>query len=98
MTTFVDRVVLHATGGDGGNGCASIRREKFKPLAGPDGGDGGSGGSVVLVVDPQVTTLLDLHRQPHRRAQPGSQGMGDYRDGSTAPDLVIGVPDGTVVK
>lgn len=98
MTTFVDRVVLHATGGDGGNGCASIRREKFKPLAGPDGGDGGSGGSVVLVVDPQVTTLLDLHRQPHRRAQPGSQGMGDYRDGSTAPNLVIGVPDGTVVK
>ena len=98
MTTFVDRVVLHATGGDGGNGCASIHREKFKPLAGPDGGDGGNGGSVVLVVDPQVTTLLDLHRQPHQHALSGSQGMGNYRDGSSAPDLVIGVPDGTVVK
>jgi hypothetical protein len=56
MAAFVDRVVLHASGGDGGHGCASIRREKFKPLAGPDGGNGGNGGSVVLVVDPQVTT------------------------------------------
>jgi GTP-binding protein len=58
MASFVDRVVLHAAGGDGGHGVASIRREKFKPLAGPDGGDGGDGGSVVLVVDPQATTLL----------------------------------------
>jgi GTP-binding protein len=98
MATFVDRVVLHAAGGDGGDGCASIHREKFKPLAGPDGGNGGNGGSVILEVDPQVTTLLDLQHAPHRRAQRGTQGMGDHRDGATAPDLVVGVPDGTVVK
>jgi GTPase len=98
VATFVDRVVLHATGGDGGHGVASIRREKFKPLAGPDGGNGGNGGSVILEVDPQVTTLLQFHHSPHRRAPSGTQGMGDYRQGSTGEDLVLGVPDGTVVK
>lgn len=98
MTTFVDRVVLHVAGGDGGHGCASIRREKFKPLAGPDGGDGGDGGDVVLEVDPQVTTLLEFHHGPHRRAQNGTAGMGDNRDGANADDVVLRVPDGTVVK
>ncbi len=98
MATFVDRVVLYASGGDGGHGCASIHREKFKPLAGPDGGNGGNGGSVILVVDPQVTTLLDFHHGPHRHASSGTQGMGDHRQGSTGADLELGVPDGTVVK
>ena len=98
MASFVDRVVLSATGGDGGHGCASIRREKFKPLAGPDGGTGGNGGSVVLVVDPQVTTLLEFHHSPHKHAGSGSQGMGDYRQGATGEDLILGVPEGTVVK
>lgn len=97
MATFVDRVVLHATAGDGGHGCTSIRREKFKPLAGPDGGDGGNGGSIVLVVDPQVTTLLDYHHAPHRSAASGTQGMGNNRSGATADDLELPVPDGTVV-
>ena len=97
MATFVDRVVLHATAGDGGHGCASVRREKFKPLAGPDGGDGGHGGSVVLVVDPQVTTLLDYHHAPHRKAASGTQGMGSNRAGASADDLELSVPDGTVV-
>ena len=95
MASFVDRVVLHARGGDGGHGCASIRREKFKPLAGPDGGNGGDGGDVVLVVDPQVTTLLEFHHGPHKIAPGGTQGMGDDRDGATGADLVRGVPDGT---
>lgn len=98
MAAFVDRVVLHASGGNGGHGCASIHREKFKPLAGPDGGNGGNGGSVILVVDPQVTTLLDYHHSPHRHAPSGTQGMGDHRQGSTGQDLVLPVPDGTVVK
>ena len=66
MATFVDRVTLHLTAGNGGNGCVSVRREKFKPLAGPDGGNGGDGGDIVLVADPQVTTLLGYHRSPHR--------------------------------
>src|SRR5919107_2921483 len=98
MATFVDAVTLHLRSGNGGNGCVSVRREKFKPLAGPDGGNGGNGGSVILEVDPSVTTLLQFHHSPHRRAPSGTQGMGDYRQGSTGEDLVLGVPDGTVVK
>jgi GTP-binding protein len=97
MPRFVDRVVIHARAGNGGNGCASIRREKFKPLGGPDGGDGGRGGSVVLVVDPQVHTLLDFHFRPHIAAPSGKQGMGANRDGAGGTDLEISVPDGTVV-
>src|SRR4051812_22879125 len=97
MTTFVDRVVLHAAAGDGGNGCASVHREKFKPLGGPDGGDGGNGGDVVLVVDPQVTTLLDYHHGPHRHAESGRPGQGSNRDGANGETLVLPVPDGTVV-
>ncbi|RZS89771.1 GTP-binding protein [Motilibacter rhizosphaerae] len=97
MTTFVDRVVLHASAGSGGHGCASIHREKFKPLGGPDGGDGGDGGDVVLVVDPQVTTLLDYHHGPHRHADNGKPGQGSNRDGANGTTLVLPVPDGTVV-
>ena len=98
MADFVDRVTLHAAGGDGGNGVASIKREKFKPLAGPDGGDGGNGGSVILEVSPQETTLLSYHRSPHRRADSGTAGMGDFRQGKNGADIVLPVPDGTVVK
>ncbi|MGL5929567.1 MAG: GTPase ObgE [Dermatophilaceae bacterium] len=98
MTTFVDRVVLHLAAGNGGHGVASVRREKFKPLGGPDGGNGGRGGSVVLAVDSQSTTLLDYHRRPHRRAGHGAPGGGDERHGADGSDLVLPVPEGTVVK
>ncbi len=98
MTTFVDRVVLHVAAGNGGNGCSSVHREKFKPLGGPDGGNGGRGGDVILVVDQSVTTLLDYHRGPHRRATSGRQGQGGHRNGADGEDLVLRVPDGTVVK
>ena len=98
MVTFVDQVQVHVQSGRGGNGCVSIRREKFKPLAGPDGGAGGHGGDVVLVADPQVTTLLDYHRRPHRTAENGGYGAGDYRAGTNGADLVLPVPVGTVVK
>ncbi len=97
MTTFVDRVVLHVAAGDGGHGCASVRREKFKPLGGPDGADGGSGGDVVLVVDHNTTTLLDYHFHPHQKAVSGRAGQGDLRHGATGETLVLPVPDGTVV-
>ncbi|WP_068273850.1 GTPase ObgE [Aldersonia kunmingensis] len=97
MSRFVDRVVLHVTAGKGGNGCASVHREKFKPLGGPDGGNGGRGGSVVLEVDRGVHTLLDFHFHPHARAGKGTQGMGGNRDGATGSDLILKVPDGTVV-
>ncbi|SEI98935.1 GTPase ObgE [Demequina mangrovi] len=98
MASFVDRVTLHVTAGNGGHGVASVHREKFKPLGGPDGGNGGRGGSVVLVVDPQVTTLLDYHHAPHRTAENGKQGAGDMRHGANAADLRLGVPSGTIVK
>ncbi len=97
MPRFVDRVVIHARAGNGGNGCASVHREKFKPLGGPDGGNGGHGGSIVLVVDPQVHTLLDFHFHPHVVAPSGKQGAGNNRDGAAGPDLEVKVPDGTVV-
>jgi GTP-binding protein len=97
MPRFVDRVVIHVRAGNGGNGCASVHREKFKPLGGPDGGNGGRGGSVYLVVDPQVHTLLDFHFHPHVVAQSGRQGQGANRDGATGDDLYLRVPDGTVV-
>jgi GTP-binding protein len=98
VTTFVDRVVLHLTAGDGGNGCASVHREKFKPLGGPDGGNGGRGGDIVLEVDPQSTTLLEYHRHPHRSAASGKAGQGGHRNGAEGADLVLAVPEGTVVK
>jgi GTP-binding protein len=97
VPTFVDRVTLHVTAGRGGNGVASVHREKFKPLGGPDGGNGGPGGSIILRVDPDVTTLVDYHHSPHRRAQHGGQGAGSHRNGVHGEDLVLGVPDGTVV-
>lgn len=97
MTTFVDRVELHVAAGNGGHGCASVHREKFKPLGGPDGGNGGRGGDVTLVVDQSVTTLLDYHHHPHRKATNGQPGAGDNRTGKEGQDLVLPVPDGTVV-
>ncbi|WP_328466386.1 GTPase ObgE [Actinoplanes sp. NBC_00393] len=98
MTTFVDRVVLHLQAGDGGHGCVSVHREKFKPLGGPDGGDGGHGGSITLVVDPQQHTLLDFHFHPHVKATNGGGGAGANRDGANGKNLVLKVPDGTVVQ
>ncbi|GAA1918667.1 GTPase ObgE [Nocardioides marmoribigeumensis] len=97
VPTFVDRVVLRVSAGRGGNGVASVHREKFKPLGGPDGGNGGPGGSIVLRVDPDVTTLVDYHHSPSRRAEHGGHGAGGHRNGAHGSDLVLPVPDGTVV-
>ena len=98
MAEFADEALLRVTGGNGGHGCASVRREKFKPLGGPDGANGGRGGDVILEVDPGVATLLDFHRRPVRRGGNGRPGEGSNRTGAEGADLVIGVPDGTVVK
>jgi GTPase len=98
MATFVDRVTLLAFAGSGGDGCVSVHREKFKPLGGPDGGNGGRGGDVILFVDPGTTTLLDFHHSPHRRATNGSLGYGDYCNGKEGKDLILPVPNGTVIK
>lgn len=98
MVSFVDEVRLFVRAGHGGNGCVSVRREKFKPLAGPDGGNGGNGGDIVLVADPQVTTLLSYHGRPHRTSPNGQPGMGDNRSGVTGETVELPVPIGTVVK
>ena len=75
MATFVDRAVLHVAAGDGGNGCASVRREKFKPLGGPDGADGGDGGDVVIVVRAHVASLTDEDNPGSRAIRPGGNGV-----------------------
>ncbi|WP_181188200.1 GTPase ObgE [Actinopolyspora mortivallis] len=98
VSRFVDRVTIHVTAGDGGNGCASVHREKFKPYGGPDGGNGGKGGDVTLVVDPGVHTLLDYHYRPHVTAERGKQGRGSMRNGASGTDLELPVPEGTVVS
>ncbi|MEV6322297.1 GTPase ObgE [Nocardia sp. NPDC051787] len=97
MSKFIDRVVLHVRAGKGGHGCASVHREKFKPLGGPDGGNGGNGGDVILEVDSNVHTLLDFHFHPHAKAGNGKPGEGGNRDGKQGADLVLKVPDGTMV-
>lgn len=98
MSQFIDHVTIHATAGNGGHGETSVRREKFKPLGGPDGGNGGHGGDIVLVADPDVTTLLDYHHLPHRTATNGEPGKGDLRHGKNGETLYLPVPVGTVVK
>ena len=97
MASFIDRVVLHLAAGNGGHGVASIHREKFKPLGGPDGGNGGDGGDISFVVDPNVHTLLDFHFHPHQSGGNGKQGAGSNRNGANGADLELRVPDGTVV-
>ncbi|HET9894336.1 MAG TPA: GTPase ObgE [Streptosporangiaceae bacterium] len=98
MAEFADQAELRVQAGSGGHGCASVHREKFKPLGGPDGGNGGHGGDVILKVDPSSATLLDFHRRPLRRAGDGKAGAGGNRNGANGSDLVVSVPDGTVVK
>ena len=98
IPSFIDRAVLTVAAGNGGHGCASIKREKFKPLGGPDGGNGGNGGSVILRVDPGLTTLVEYHRQSVRRAANGQPGRGDFANGANGEDVVLAVPDGTVVS
>ena len=93
---FVDEARITVQAGDGGNGCASFRREKFIPLGGPDGGDGGRGGSVWLVADEGLNTLVDFRHQRHFKAQRGQNGMGSQMYGRGGEDKAIRVPVGTV--
>lgn len=97
MSDFVDRVTVHVKGGDGGNGSAGIRREKYKPLAGPNGGNGGDGGSVIFEASRNANSLLDYRFVPHRAAGNGTMGLGDTKDGSKGADLILPVPVGTVI-
>ncbi|OOZ44180.1 Obg family GTPase CgtA [Solemya velum gill symbiont] len=94
---FVDEAIIKAEAGDGGNGCASFRREKYIPRGGPDGGDGGDGGSVYLVADSGLNTLVDFRHKRHHRAERGQNGMGRQMTGHKGENLYIKVPVGTRV-
>ena len=95
---FIDKVKVNLKGGDGGNGCASFRREKFIPKGGPDGGDGGHGGDVVLVADTGQQSLVDFYYRRHYRAKNGENGRGRDQYGKGGKDIELHVPIGTIVK
>ena len=98
MSQFVDEVQVNLRGGDGGAGAISFRREAHVPKGGPDGGDGGKGGDVVLRADRNVASLLAFRDHPHRRAASGMHGSGKRRHGAGGDDVVVTVPEGTLVK
>lgn len=95
---FVDNVKIYVKAGNGGNGCVSFRREKYVAKGGPDGGDGGNGGNIVLKVELSDNTLLKYKYKRKFVAQNGGDGMAAKFHGATAPDLVLPVPLGTVIK
>src|SRR5204863_2429466 len=96
--TFVDEAVVYVRGGRGGDGAVSFRREPYTPRGGPNGGDGGKGGDVVLEVSPSVRDLASFGDHPHQRARGGEPGGKSNRSGGAGEDLVLRVPDGTVVR
>jgi GTPase len=95
---FVDEARIQARGGDGGNGAASFRREKYRPKGGPDGGNGGDGGSVVLRVSSSIATLSELARKPHALADRGRHGSGNDKHGQAGEDRIVAVPAGTLLR
>ncbi|MDW8027095.1 MAG: GTPase ObgE [Armatimonadota bacterium] len=94
---FIDEATIHVKAGNGGNGCVAFRREKFVPKGGPAGGNGGRGGHVILLADPSVKTLIDLHLQKTYKASNGQHGQGSNKHGADGEDLIIRVPVGTSV-
>ena len=95
---FVDEVDIWVKAGHGGRGCLSFHREKFVPKGGPDGGDGGRGGHVILEVDPQLSTLIDLRYRREYKAGRGGAGQSNNKHGKNGDDLVVRIPPGTLVK
>ena len=95
---FVDEVTMTVKAGDGGRGCVSFLREKFRPWGGPNGGNGGNGGDVILRVDPQRNTLLDLAHRHHAKAARGEHGRGKDQHGKNAKSLILSVPAGTIAR
>ena len=95
---FIDQVSISVKAGDGGDGCCSFRREKYIPLGGPDGGDGGKGGNVILAVDTDLTTLIDLRYKKFYQAENGKPGKGNQMTGKSGKALIIRIPPGTLVK
>jgi GTP-binding protein len=98
MIKFIDKAKIHLKAGDGGHGCIAFLREKFRAQGGPCGGDGGKGGSIILQVDPQLTTLQDVSYKRHCKAERGQHGLGKNMHGKNGKDLILLVPAGTTVK
>lgn len=95
---FVDEANIRVEAGRGGNGVASFRREKYIPFGGPNGGDGGDGGSIYLIADRNINTLIDFRYTRDYKAQNGQAGMGQQKTGRAGQDLIIPVPEGTIVR
>src|SRR3954465_11736830 len=94
---FIDEAVIEVIAGSGGNGSSSMRREKYVPRGGPDGGDGGRGGSIYAVADRNINTLIDYRYARIHRARDGESGRGADQYGKGADDIVLRVPVGTVI-
>jgi GTPase len=94
---FVDEITIHVKAGSGGDGAVSFRREKHVPRGGPDGGDGGRGGSVIMVADPNLTTLIDFRYRRDYKAPRGENGSGNQKHGANGADIEVKVPVGTLV-
>ena len=94
---FLDQAKIFIASGNGGDGCASFRREKYIEYGGPNGGDGGKGGDIVFVVDPNLNTLIDFRYQQHFKAKRGENGKGKNKTGADGKDLIIKVPPGTEI-
>jgi len=95
---FIDEAEVFVRAGDGGAGAVAFRREKFVPRGGPSGGDGGNGGDIVLETDERLTTLLDFRFKREYRARNGEPGRGRDQNGHAAPEMVLRVPPGTLVR
>ncbi len=95
---FVDRVIVKVEAGTGGSGQTSFRRERFTPMGGPDGGDGGRGGNVIVCADRNLTTLLDYTYRDAWKAERGQHGEGSNRTGRSGEDIVLPVPQGTIIR
>jgi GTP-binding protein len=95
---FIDQVTISVKAGDGGDGCCSFRREKHIPLGGPDGGDGGRGGDLILQVESNLSTLIDLRYKKLYEAENGKSGKGNQMTGRSGKDLIVCLPPGTLVK
>ena len=95
---FVDEAFIDVAAGDGGNGCSSFRREKFREFGGPDGGNGGRGGHVFALADPNLNTLVDFRYARRHEARRGQHGMGSDMFGAAGDDITLRMPVGTIIS
>ncbi len=94
---FLDQAKIYIASGNGGDGCASFRREKYIEYGGPNGGDGGKGGNIIFKIDKNLNTLIDFRYQQHFKAKRGENGKGKNQTGAKGSNLIIKVPPGTEI-